>query len=505
VPTHPHRSCRPAAHLAALLLVTGSLVGAVGTASAADGGAPHRWSGYPIEATGDAAGGWIGGYRVGDHELYLTTPTRRPNRTGFRDARPVGDLPGARTSRAETARAAWILSKYGSYRDATQSAAVDASVYHLLAGDGWRIDRRHGARRIRQSGNGPAVARFARIMLRQSRLSAGAYTARIDADATDVGGTVAVTLSVLDGHGRPAPGLPVTLGMGAGAAREAVTGDDGRAVARFAADARGWQDVTATVGHVPEHRLLVRSPEQRREATAVEGGVTRTLVVSARAPVRGPQTLALAAEPTQLVVGSAARVVATVAGDAVRRTATAVLRGPYAGAGAASCTGPSAGQVSAPVTGDGAYALPALTPAAGYFVWQVVVDGTETNAPVAACGAPVLVRGRATTTVATDADVLPVGELGATASVSGLPFPDQVTLTATLAGPYASPLAAIQDGCATVVGETTRTRSGNGPVHVTIAVAQPGWYAWQVQAAPGDLWLGSRSGCGAGASLVGVQ
>jgi hypothetical protein len=293
--------------------------------------------------------------------------------------------------------------------------------------------------------------------------------------------------------------------MGGGVPREAVTGDDGRAVARFAAHARGWHDVTATVDHVPEHLLHLRSPERRRQAAAVEGGRTRTLVVSARAAVRGTQTLALAADPAQLVVGSAARVVASVAGDAVRRTATAVLRGPFAAAGAASCAGPAAGQVSASVTGDGAYALPALTPTGGHYVWQVALDGTDTNAPVTACGAQVKVRGRASTSITTDADVLPVGELGATASVGGLPFPDQVTLTATLAGPYVSPLAAIQDGCATVVGETTRTRAGNGPAHVTIAVAQPGWYAWQVQAAPGDLWLGSRSGCGAGTSLVGVQ
>ena len=104
-----------------------------------------------------------------------------------------------------------------------------------------------------------------------------------------------------------------------------------------------------------------------------------------------------------------------------------------------------------------------------------------------------------------DAGVLPVGELGATADVGGLPFADQVTLTATLAGPYASPLAAIDDGCATVVGEATRTRVGNGSAHVTIPVTQTGWYAWQVQAAPGDLWLGSRSGCGAATSMVGVQ
>ncbi|MCK9824601.1 Ig-like domain-containing protein, partial [Nocardioides cavernae] len=320
-----HRSRHWRRRLAALLLVGGGLAGATGAAVAAGDDAPQRWSGYVIPSTGDAAGGWIGGYRVGHAELYLTTPTRRPNRAGFESPQPVTDLAGRGASPGETARAAWILSKYGAYRDATQSAAVDATAYHLLVGGAWRIDGRQGVRRIRQSGNGPAVRRFARIMLRQSRLSAGAYAAHLSVAGADVGGSVAVTLSVRDGHGRPAAGLPVTLRMAGGDPREAVTGDDGQAVARFPADARGWQDVTATVGHVPEHRLVVWRPQRRHQAAAVEGGVTRTLVESTYAAVRGQQTVSLAADPAQLVVGSPARVVATVAGDPVRRTATAAL------------------------------------------------------------------------------------------------------------------------------------------------------------------------------------
>lgn len=501
-------SCRDrAVRLVGLLLCAGCLVGVAPTPSAGAGGDdPRRWSGYAIRATGDADGGWIGGYRVGHTSLFVTTPTKDPNRAGYRTRRRVDDLAGRAASRSETTRAAWILSKYGDYRDATQAAAVDASVYHLLVGGKWHIGSVRGARRIRQSGDPAAVARFARIMLRQSRRSAGAYTARLTTSGADLGGTVAVTLTVLDGHGRPAPGLPVTLAMSGAEPLASVTGDDGRAIARFAASARGWQDVTAEVHSVPEHRLVVRPPEKKGQAAAAEGGVRRELVVSEKTPVRGPQTLSLAADPGQLVVGASARVVATVGGDTADRTATASLHGPFASAAAAHCGGPGVGQVSDRVAGDGAYAMPPITlSAGGYYAWRVAVAGTETNAPVASCGAPVKVRGRAVTSILSDVEVATVGELGAVGTVAGMPFADQVTLTATLSGPYASPLAAATGGCSQVFDQSTRMRSGNGAVHFTVAVTQPGWYAWQVQVSPGDLWLGSSSVCGAANSVVGVN
>ena len=300
-------------------------------------GAPRRWAGYVIPANGDAAGGWIGGYRDGDTTLFLTTPTKSPNRAGLRSPDELGNLPGRSASRKETARAAWILSKYGAYKDATQAAAVDATVYHLLVGGAWEIVGPLGAGRIRQSGDRASVSRFARIMLRQSRAHAGRYTAELAVSAADVGGSVAVTLSVTDGHGRPASGLPVTLAMSGHPSAPAVTGDDGRAVARFAADARGWQDVIGTVSQVPEHRLHTWAAEKRRQASAAEGGVRRTLVVTGKAAVRGPQTLTLKVPPEPLVAGADAQVTATVTGGG-----DAAARRPPSMARSSPCPQPSA-------------------------------------------------------------------------------------------------------------------------------------------------------------------
>lgn len=507
-PVRPRRA--PPVRLAALILSAAYLTAVTsGTAtgdepSARAGDRPHRWSGYAIRSTGDADGGWIGGYRVGDTTLYVVTPTKRPNRAGFEAPRAVDDAAGRATSQSETERAAWILSKYGGYRDAAQAAAVDASVYHLLVGGRWKVGSPRGARRIRQSGDPASVRRFARIMLRQSRASAGAYTARLDASGADLGGAVAVTLSVVDGHGRPAAGLPVTLEMSGAAPATAVTGDDGRAVARFAARARGWQDVSATVSQVPEHRLHVWAAEKDGQASAAEGGVRRTLVVSGRAAVRGPQTLTMTASPSTAIVGTPIRVVGKVSGDAASRIATATLHGPFESATSPDCSGQAAATVSLAVGGDGDYAWPAVSPGAGgYYAWRIAVDGSDTNVPVSACGATVKVRGRASVTL-TAPGAAPLWEtVAARVTVSGLPFGGPVDVTTTLYGPYDTAAAAT---CTGTYRERSQPWPGNGTLtSESFSVQKTGWYAWRSSLPEGDLWLGATSPCGVVGSVTQVQ
>lgn len=488
-----------AVRLIALMLWAACLVAVTPGAATGDGPAaragdkPHRWSGYAIRSTGDADGGWIGGYRVGDTKLYVVTPAKSPNRAGFKDPHAVGDLAGRATSRSETERAAWILSKYGGYRDATQAAAVDASVYHLLVGGRWKIGAPRGARRIRQSGDASSVRRFARIMLRQSRASAGAYTARLDASGADLGGAMAVTLTVHDGHGRPAAGLPVTLALPGAAPLGAVTGDDGRAVGRFPATARGWQEVTATVGNVPDHRLHLWPAEKRGQAAAAEGGARRQVVVTTAAPVRGPQTMSLKANPESLTIGGQARVAASVTGDGATRSATAALFGPFASAGAAQCTGASATAPPTQVSLDGTYLMPAVAPGAGgYYAWRVAVDGTDTSLPVTDCGAVVKVRGRTSGVVSAPATAA-AGNSQVMVRVSGVPFPTKVDLVVKL---YNGP------GCTSAIAQQPLSRLGNGDVVSGPIWLDPGSYTWKVEVLPGELWEGSESACGAPGSTT---
>ncbi len=502
--------------LSLLLLALAPATPAPGvTSDSVAGDRAHRWAGFRIPATGHADGRWIGGYRIGKTPVFVTTPRKRPNRSGFGPASATGNLSGSAGATArETARAAWILSKYGGYRDDVQAAAVDAAVLHMLAGKKWRIaGHGRGAERVRQARDSATVLRFARLMLRSSRVSAGAYHARVTASAADVGGITSVTVSVTDGRGRPVAGLPVSVtspeggpAVASGGPVKAVTGDDGRALARLAAPIAGWRTVIVRIGQVPQHRLIVRAPDRKGQAAVAEGGVRRTLKVSTPAAVRGPQSLAVKATPEVVTSGSEARVVATVAGDGTSRVATATLHGPASSAAAAGCTASSVGSASGAVSADGDYTLPPVSPGAGgFYAWRVAVDGTETSLPIAACGAVVKVRARTTTTLAA-VQTASVGNVQVPMAVSGVPFGAKVDLTLKLFGPYAT-LGELQaDDCNQVQAQATVSRQGDGTVvSGPIWLPATGIYAWQAETAPGELWLGSRSMCAAPGTITTVQ
>ncbi|WP_416954757.1 hypothetical protein ACNKF0_21220 [Nocardioides sp. T5] len=498
-----------AAVLATALALT-TLVAMPAPLAAGSDDRAERWAGFRIPPTGRADGGWIGGYRLNGTPVFVFTPGRRPNRAGFRAVDATSDLRGAKgPSGAATERAAWILSKYGGHKDAVQAAAVDAAVLHLLAGRAWQLGARRGAARVRASGDPATVRRYARLMLRGSRASAGPHQVAVEPTTADVGGVTAVTVRVTDGHGGPVAGLPVSVtspdgGVSQPAAGpiDTVTGDDGRALVRLAAPVAGWRTVVAEVGQVPLHWLRVRGADRERQASAAEGGVRRTLVASARVAVRGPQSLSLTADPTVLVAGSPARVVATIDGDGASRTATASLHGPFASAAAAHCGGPAAGTVSLPVGADGAYASPAIAPSAGgYHVWQVTVDGTDASVPVTSCGAPVRVRSRASVTLSAPATAAPYDVLAAQVTVAGLPFGGPIDVTTSLYGPYLT----ASEACTGNHRDVVQRRPGNGTFpSLSFQLEQQGWYAWRASIPEGDLWLGSTSPCGAVGTLTQV-
>ena len=114
---------RSSALLLAVLLVAAGLVtvdlrsaDATPVVVSRAGDKAHRWAGYRIPRNGHADGGWMGGYMIGDTPVFVVTPTRRPNRRGYEAAYVVEDLGESRgASRRSTARAAWVLSKYGAY------------------------------------------------------------------------------------------------------------------------------------------------------------------------------------------------------------------------------------------------------------------------------------------------------------------------------------------------------------------------------------------------------
>lgn len=495
--------------LVTVLLGAAPLVAAPTVAAGSTSHAAERWAGYQIPRTGDAAGGWIGGYRIGDTPIFLITPTREPNRQGYQRARVVNDLSGRRgATHVETKRAAWILSKYGGYRDATQAAAVDASVYAVLVGGRWSTTGARGARRIHDTPDSATVLRFARIMLKQSRLHAGQYHARVKATNADAGGTIEATVTVTDGHGRPAAGLPVTVAAAGAETVEAVTGDNGKAVTRFAVPQPGSPRITATVRQVPEHRLHLRVPVRRGQAAAAEGGVRRTLVASTRAAVRGSQALGLQASPATLLVGSATQVTASVTGDGTPRSAAGTLYGPFGSVSAAQCAGPAVGTVTKVVSADGVYAFPALKPgAAGYYVWRVTVVGTPTALPVAACGAVTTVKAVANVAVtALNPDFAAPDQAQVRVALSGLPHLPAVDVTLNVFGPYDTPETLATASCSGAIA-TSVNQKMNGDASVTLSpyIDEGGWYALQATVPPGELRQGSQSSCSAPGTVLHVS
>jgi hypothetical protein len=504
--SEPATSTRRGALLLVTLLLGGGALVAVPSSASGSASSAERWAGYRIARTGNAAGGWIGGYKIGGTPVFLITPAREPNHRGFRGAHLVDDLRGRHgPTRAETARAAWILSKYGGYRDAAQAAAVDASVYALLAGDSWRPVGARGAHRIQQAPQRGTVRRFARIMLDQSRRHAGRYHALVTATNADEGGTIAATVRVTDGHGKPAAGLPVTVKSGGGSV-DAVTADNGRAVARFAASKAGWRPIIVRVHQVPDHRLHVRPPVRAGQAAAAEGGDRRTLVARTRAAVRGPQSLDLQASPGTVLVGGSAQVRASVEGAGAERSASGKLHGPYDSSSAAKCKGATVGTVSAKVR-NGDYVLPALRPRKpGYYAWRVDVDGSPVAMPAAACGAVTKVKAVAEVSVSALQEEIAPGNAEVWVGLSGLPRYPAVDVTLTVWGPYASKSALTTGGCSgAIAASLQQTMNGDALVTLYPYLDEVGWYALQATVAAGELRQGTQSQCLASGTVLHVS
>jgi len=138
----------PARRTAAALLTFALLVPA-GVAEAAS----VPWSGYRIKPAPSADGGFMGARKTDGRVTYRLDAGARRRTYGYR---PVHRVSGDRRS----ARAAWILSKYGAVRIADQAAAVDVATYALVS------DRPLGGARararLRATGHAAAIRTLAR-------------------------------------------------------------------------------------------------------------------------------------------------------------------------------------------------------------------------------------------------------------------------------------------------------------------------------------------------------
>ena len=496
---------------ATVVALAGATVGAVGSA-APPGTLDRPLTGYRIDANAHADGGWIGSRRIERGvTVFRVDPLASNASSAFGRARPVRRLSrgGTRVPANVTARAAWILSTYGTFRVAAQAAAVDAAVHHLLVGGRWRIQQPRGAARIAQTGLPHYVRSFVAEMLRDSARLAGPYRTVLRASPATEDDRSEVTLEVESAAGNPIVGRDVIFRYGDQLVRT-ETGPTGVAGASFAVGAAGQTPVTAVVSQLPEWRLLVRSPRRAKASRVVVAGRRIRKQVRTEVDVAGVQVLTLANARADYTTRQAIGGRWTLDGHGGDRIATFGLFGPFPTAAAASCAANLKASTTRTVDEDGEFDLPgAPVPTVGYYRYGVTVSANETNQVASVCGAPFRVRAVPTVTVSPGRTPIQAGQdVFGKLTVTGLQARRRLTSTVRLYGPFPSAAAA---SCAT--GKLYRTRtvpvSDDGTV-ATSAVkpfAQGGkvtWYVWTAALAQGEFSTFAASTCRATGSFLRV-
>lgn len=356
-----------------------------------------RWSGFGIKATGTAAGGFVGARRWGKKGpvVYQVDPRGTAGRTAYRKARWVGRLRGSgrhvSADARSTARAAWIVSKYGRFRYDIQNAAVDAALLHLLAGKRWRLTGDLGLRRIRQTGHALDVRRFARTMLDDSLRLSGPYVVQVRQDRIPVVGD-AVRLAirvVVARNGRPLPYVPVRVTSPDGTANAGTTDEGGWVRLTYPHPSAGATPIRVRVGKAPETRLRLMDPKRRARSRLVVAGRKGVLDARGAVYVKARPRVNVGERVTRIRPGQPTKGAFKLVRSAESwpRQAVVTLHGPFAKPGKARCGARVARRGHVRVTAAGRYRLPRFElREQAYYIWRVQVPGNRVNLPAVDCG-----------------------------------------------------------------------------------------------------------------------
>lgn len=354
------------------------------------------WSGFRITTTDRAAGSWIGARKVGRKPgriVYRVDPRADRRADGFGRVRLLTSLPGPGTKYAAgsraTARAAWIVSKYGTLPNAFQSAAVDAALLHLLARHAYRLGGRQGKARLRQSGEPAAIRHLATIMLRDSLRRAGPYrVAAWQVGQSVIGGAVRIGVSAVVARSDvPLASVPVRVKVGSGPWNAVGETDAaGGATFSYVDPAAGPKPVSVRVGRAPETRLLVMSPRRDTASRVVVAGSKRTLVGGTTVYVKARPRVSVSSARIKADQRTSANLRVGGAYGTASRVGTAVLHGPFGSFRQSTCDRKTFRGRRITVSGNGRYRLPALLlHRAGIYVWRVALPGDRVNLPAATC------------------------------------------------------------------------------------------------------------------------
>jgi hypothetical protein len=473
------------ATLAAAVLVLPLLPAAPAVAASAD----VRWRGYQIDVVDNAAGHWVGGRSFAGRPAYRLDPRATPSTSGFGTPFAVDELNGSgpvTVTPRLTARAAWILSKYGTYPDATQAAAVDIATYHLLHGGAYALSGTRTAQRLGDSGHGADIKALATTMLRTSKTYAGPYRVTVDAHGTVVGGQVPVTVRVVATRtGAGIEKLPVALSFAGAPAIGLVTGANGVATTSFPTARAGELPLVVKVDRLPETRLLVRRPTTAGASRIATAGVKSSRTLSSTVPVQAVPTVAAASSASPINVGQYAAGTFTVAGSfgTVARTASTSLHGPFPDWASASCSPATAVSTHTRTVTNGSYRLPSYKVSRyGLYVWRVVVAGDRLNTAAATCGAGTRVRTVPSASAKARFGSYSVGSnVRAEVTVGRLPAGYTGTATVKLYGPFTS-LDNVSCPSTKVVREVELPLTGNGTTLAPqVTLNRAGYYTWRVR------------------------
>lgn len=485
----------PLAALAAAVLVLPLLPAGPAAAATAD----SRWRGYEIDAGDNAAGHWIGGRSFAGRAAYRLDPRAQPSTSGFGAAYTVDDLNGSgpvEVTPALTARAAWILSKYGSYPDATQAAAVDIAMYHLLHGGAYSLSGWRTAERLGDSGHGADIRSLATTMLSTSKKYAGPYRVSVDATGTTVGGQVPVTVKVVSTRtGEGIEKLPVAVSFAGGAAIDLVTGPNGAASTTFAASRAGELPVAAKVDKLPETRLVVRRPTTNGASRIATAGVKTSRVVGTTVPVQAIPTVGATSKASPINVGQYAAGSFNVGGSygSATRPATISLHGPFTDWASANCAPATSVSTHTRSVTNGSYQLPSYKVSKyGLYLWRVTVAGDRLNTTASTCSAGTRVRAvPAVYAKARYASYRVGSKVRAYVIVGHLPDGYAGTATVKLYGPFSS-RDNVSCPSTKVIREVELPLTGDGTfLAPQVTLNRAGYYTWRARV-PADYFSAPR-------------
>jgi len=480
-------------------LMSGLLTASTALGLAVGAGAPAQAAtadpvlhGYAIHVDDRAGGHWIGSRHFNGVTVYRVDPGAKATSTpGFYTVMKQVRLPGggAKTvTKRDTQRAAYILSTYGVLNTDgadVQAAAVDVALSALLTGGGYSFYGSKTAARVKQTGNASDVRTWAKTMLADSAAHAGAYTLRVSAPGTTIGGVVQITARLLAGPDHnPMAGRIIGVRFGPHKVIRYRTDARGYIHASFDANQAGDIPLRVTASRLPTTKILVRAPKKGGASRVALAGRREMLDTSLTVPVKAKPVVRVAA-PSTTSRDHVARGSFTYSDSAgtETRNVTASLYGPFQSSTQAVCAATEkVASRALQVKADGTYQIPATKVSKyGIYIWKVAVSGNRLNEPAQRCEGKTTDKSVVNMSLTTSQAVFYTNRyLSVKMSVSGLPDGYSDNASVRLYGPFGYQSKV---GCWSSKLYTKKVApvSANGISDTPkIWMTKPGWYTFYV-------------------------